>query len=468
MRRILMALAVMGALAPAGASGAVLARWDEPRKDLDFEWTGTRVVGPVLAGDRVVWARGDLYRSWTIEAAPGGVVAPLGLQGRKPGPDGTYHVLALAGSPTRLAYLEQFEDPGDKAFPTTVASGRVAAGAPDAEPRTVVACHDVGAVDGLDDQVGLAGDVLAFDDPCGGPGMHALDLGSGASWSAPGGLNGGLWTAGRSIALGTTLHDAATGAVRGTYPPLAGDPGIRDAAVQDDGTEAIETYKYPRRLLVRAPGDAAPRVVPLDRPFVGAHGNDVDLAPSVRIAGGRIAVRVRAADGAQQLALTGVDGRTRPVVDFGRPTAARPAAEPLWWSYDGTRIAWASRSCARISIGVTTIRAGAAPERVPRSVCPYARVVSRTARVDRHGRFALRVVCGAPCRDVLHLSYGGDPYRHNAVRFALPGSTRPQLVHTRLPRGATLRNGVGVRIDSYSEGILATDVTLLRARASSP
>ena len=470
MRKILMMLAAAAAMAALGAPGGADARelthWSVGRDYLRFVLTNARVVGPVLAGDRVVWARGSSWGSWTIESAPGGVVARLGAQGHDLGEWRDWHRLSLAGSPTALAYLEQFARGGDKYTPSRVRSGRVAAGAADAAPQTVVACRaDVELT--TSQSVGLAGDVLVYDDPCAAPMMHARDLKTGAAWSAQAGagLSGGAWTAGGVLAR-ETLYDAATGAVRGTYPPLGPDRHAVDGAVQDDGTEVLEVQNRtrPRTVEVRAPGDAAARVVPTDLPLVGVNGEDNDHAPAVGIVGGRIAMRARAADGAQQIAIGGLGGHLTPVVDFGRETALRPAADPQWWSFDGTRIAWASQQCERVTIGVTTVAAGAAPEAVPQKVCARPRLLSRSARVDARGRFTLRVACGAPCRDVLRLDYGRG--RHDVVRFSLPGSTRPQVLHSRLPHGASVRDGVSVLIDSDPDSVQPRDLTLKRARAS--
>ncbi|WP_445150296.1 hypothetical protein [Baekduia sp. Peel2402] len=469
MRRILVVLAAAALVAPGGADARELTRWDVGRDYLRFVLTGTRVVGPVLAGDRVVWARGSSWGAWTIESAPGGRIARLGPQGHDLGEWREWHALTLAGSPTRLAYLEQFSKTGDKYTPSRLLSGRVAAGAPGAVPQTVVACHaDVEQT--ASQSLSLAGDVLLYNDPCGGPVTHAQDLVTGASWSAEthAGLSGGAWTAGGVLAARETLYDAATGAVRGTYPPLGGERYVIDGAVQDDGTEILEVQNrtYPRTVVVRAPGDVAARVVPTDLPLVGVDGDDNDHAPAVRIVGGRIAVRVRAPNGAQQIAVGGLDGHLTPVVDFGRETLVRPAADPQWWSFDGTRIAWASQQCERVTIGVTEVGAGtaAAPEAVPQKVCARPRLLSKSARVDAHGRFTLRVACGAPCRDVLHLSY--DTKHHNFIRFSLPGSTRPQVVHGRVPRGAKLSKGALAWIDSDPDSVLPRDLSLRSARAS--
>src|SRR4051812_6949969 len=110
MMRLLPLLSVIGVLAtPAAAHATEVAHWDlTPRAALEVEESND-VVGPVLAGDRVAWARGSFADAWTISSAvpgaPPQVVAQLPAIGPN-GVDGRRHQLTLLGSATRLAWFE--------------------------------------------------------------------------------------------------------------------------------------------------------------------------------------------------------------------------------------------------------------------------------------------------------------------------------------------------------------------------
>jgi hypothetical protein len=449
-----------------GARASVLASWDVPASDF-VPSEGVNVVGPVLAGDRVVWARGSLFGTWTLTAAPGGTLARL------PMPDGTakgtsaFHRLTLAGSPTRLALLEQREDPGTKYDPSRVRYGRVAAGPAGGVPATVAECRADTEISGLT-HVGLAGDVLAFDDACASGEVHATDLVSGTAWTRPGTLAYGGTAAGQTVVVGGAPYDAASGAPRPPYPALASsEDQVIDQGVQDDGTQValVQHPTGPATVVLRTPAAAAAAAVPLDRPLVGATNTlDPGIGPWVRIAGGRLAVRVAGGAGGQLLAVAGPDGTTTPVVAFGHATAIHPEATPMSWSYDGTRIAWAALQCDRITVGVSAVDGPV--EAVPQAVCARPRVISRVARISRSRRFALRMTCGAPCRGKLVLDFGGFPARTLVVPFALPGAPRAQTVWTRLPQALRRRTVFTVHVHGDPESVLRT--VTLRGPASTP
>lgn len=432
-RRAVVALAALASalsLAAAPAHAEVLARWDLSVLGVRYLTPGVDVIGPELAGDRVVWGRGGQERRATFHAAPGGTLGRAGWNGQ----------VALAGAAGHVAFLQQLQVGGSKYSLAQIRAGRVVA-----DGRAVAACTGATETLGGLPPLGLAGDVLVFGDTCGAGGVHALDLVTGAAWSTPRALLNGAFAAGGVVAFADAPADAATGAPLAAYPPLADGTSIVDGGVQADGTEAVVLERgYPRTLALRVPGAAAVRPVPLDTPLVGAHGDVRDLAPYARMGAGRIAVRVRSADGADTIALATPDGRTRPQVDFGAGTTLRPAGEPVWWSFDGTRLAWAAETCERITIGVT--RVGDPVERLPTRVCAYPRILSKAARVDRHRHYSIRMTCAKRCGGILYLIYGGHPLRSDAVRFALPGSQRAQRVRVALPRGANLRYGVEVRL----------------------
>jgi len=473
-----LALLLPGATARAGE----VAHWDLPPAASASAAQGTDFVGPVLAADRVVWGRGSNSGAWTVAAATPGapMAAPttlvtLPLVGA-PGGQGDYHALRLFGSPTRLALFDGIEAVDDGKYQqshpvrTRILAGPVGGPfaalldcGPSGAPECPQACLPSGFYGGS--LIALAGDALLYDDPC------TPDPAPAAATAPPGALQrtdlaaappatttlpihlrqtGVLAIAGELAAV--NHPDGSLSAIRladasevGAYPPPAATPGgqtqLLGTGMQPDGklVGVRQTYVPPRteveRVQWRAPGDPAVHELPLA--LVSSQTQAFDGGPYVAIAGDRILARTRAADGAEQYVVSDLAGHATPLVRFGPDRATRPAARPLGFAFDGTRLAWAAIQCERVTVGLA--RVGDAPATVAHAVCARPRVVSKSARLDRAGRFRVGITCREGCRGKLYvrLLRGGLA----TARFGLKPSLAVRHVGLRLKAAARRRKG---------------------------
>jgi len=457
MTRPLLALLLVltAAAAPAGAARAgEVAGWETAAGAR----AGDTLVGPVLAGGQVAWARGSAFGAWTISAAVPGArprtVARLPAFGT-PGREGLYHGLVLLGSPARLAWYESSDAVDDgKYMDYSPLLSRVMAGPPGGPYATVSDCRTYGSGCATElclptaflaaEQLLLAGDRLLVRDGCGSGSAGAsrdavvdlaaappavaqtlADTTTGTSLLAAAGDRALVATSADGTLTG---YDLRSGQPDATYPRL--DGSLQSAALGEDGTLVAvrQTATYQQRVTWSRPGEA--RAHPLAVPVVDPTRDDLDEGtPFLRGgAGGRFVLHVHR-DGAEELArLDLARGTAVPVVRMGPDSAVRPAGRVLGFAVDGTRVAWAVAQCERVSLGVTALDGPAFA--APRRVCAAPRVVSARARADARGRFTVGMTCRRGCHGTLVAS--PTTGARLTARFALRASSAVRRVALRL------------------------------------
>jgi hypothetical protein len=468
----------------AGARAGELTHWDLGEGYWHAFAPEVPFTGPVLAGGRAVWATQSGYSAWHVRSAarPGTVtaVASLPLVGT-PGNDGDDHPLVLFGSPTRLAWFESETAILDAKYGEyDLKRSRVVAGPPDGPFTTLVSCGLAGVprcpgpgamrrdaygdlclpVSPAAGALALTDDTFVFGDRCtptaeeaaatrGPLALRAVDLGAAPPATRPLGVvlatgerllgAGGPY----AVTLDTTggertlrAFTVADGHAAGTYAALAPGTAVDGASVQADGKLL---------LAVRAPGSAERHLEwrALGAPAV--HRVALALPRHVRfrpdggrlavLAGDRIVARVTTPSRTQELVSTDLAGRhMTALVRFGPQHAARPAARPLGFAFDGARVAWAGVQCERVTVGLS--RVGDAPATVPHLVCAQPRVLTDHATVDPAGRFTLALTCREGCHGNVRVSVQetGDTIRR---RFRFGASSA--VHHVVLRAGARVR-----------------------------
>jgi hypothetical protein len=453
LRTLLVLLLVLGAPAGAARAGEV-AHWEPTPEELAGLGPADGVVGPVLAGDRVAWARGSSFGAWTVVAAVPGArprtVAKLPAYGT-PGHDGLEHGLALFGSPTRLAWHESSDRIDDgKYMEYSPLLSRVLAGPPGGPYTTVADCRPEsgGCTTSLclptdflgQAQILLAGDRLLLKDLCADPPRDAVVALAAAppavaqTLAADANATSLLAATGnRAVLTATdgvlTAYDLRSGVPTSSYPRLDGT--LESVALGEDGTLVAvrQSTTYQQRVTWSRPGE--PRAHPLDVPVVDPTRDEVDEGiPFLRGGtGGDFVLHVHQ-DGAEALARIDLaGGGLRPLVRMGPDSAVRPAGRVLGFAVDGTRVAWAALQCERVSVGVTALDGPAFA--LPRRVCVAPRVVSSRARADARGRFTVGVTCRRGCHGELSARPTTGGARITA-RFALRASSAVRRVALRL------------------------------------
>lgn len=150
------------------------------------------------------------------------------------------------------------------------------------------------------------------------------------------------------------------------------DPRTRDASIAADGTIAWVEADGVKVLRL---GAATPRSVRLPA---------ADGITQVRLAGGRLAVHRNDIAGDNRLRVSAPDGSG----------ARRLAGQrgPLWWDFDGGRLAWVAQPCAQSVIQVWDLE-GEPPPAVENH-CARPRLVASSLRLTRAGtRIPIRLSC---------------------------------------------------------------------------
>lgn len=478
MRALILTLLLLPSAAVAPAGARVLTTVDAPLNpaavpNLTGFGAGHLVAGPVLAGDRVVWAQEGASNSIVLRAMPvaGGAVKTLTTLPALAARD-RHLLFSLSASPTRLAWFEG-QDDGRARNPTPL-QGRVVAGPVDGPFRTVGGCDRFGpacpaaescsAADCPPPQgcigtgatansprpyLQLTGDVVTFTDACGADGrpaaglvrvVHRVDLAADPpATSTPlpavtqAGALGPDLVADWSIGAPAVLRRVSDGASLGATPEQPTSVSV--TAIQADGKFAGYMYNIgdlKEGIVWGAPGD--PVAHPL--PFRGTAPYDGIVA----FAGDRVLVRPPEAN--PGLVLADLSGASAPVVRLGRATGPEHLAGVVAGaSFDGTRVLWAVTSCEHTAIGISAV--GDAPVDVAPRACDTPRIApGARLHADRRGRIGVPVVCGRTCAGTLVVRFPGVDVKV-AQRFHLRGAARFQRVTLTLPAKArrALRRG---------------------------
>jgi hypothetical protein len=481
--RVLLVMLVVLCVAPAGADAGQIARLETSlvaASGKDTFAPGTLAAGPVLAGDRVVWAQVGADQAFTIRSATvAGVrpqtVATLPLPAQR-GFDGDSHQLALFGAPDRLAWFEGVESYDDAKYQqSTAVVKRFVAGPPGGPFATVAGCDAPGscrapacygsggygdrpwaALTGgallvatwckPDDQLDLVDDprprTLWHVDPGGGVAAPLAQVDA-EPLAAAGGL-----VAVRASDGTVTLRSTADGHVGATLPSLDAPQSGRGASLQTDGTLAVRRYLpgagRPAPVDLRVPGD--PRVHALDVHAIDDH---------VELADDRLLLVRALHDGARELGVARLDGAGpfEPLLHLV-PSRDREhrGAELRGFAREGDHVAWIVSLCEQLLVGRATLED--APVSYSPQVCAAPRIVTGgPLRVHRDGRLRVAITCGRACAGTVRLwrSTGPQPV---LGRFHLAGSTEARHVLVRVPDSVRRqvaragRSGIGLRLST--------------------
>lgn len=406
------------------------------------------VAGPVLAGERVIWATGRSAGSVaTVRLGGGGSAAKTVAVFERRDPDVRYGVdLVLAASAQRIAVDTAFSDlfPDPRAAAPTMArpfSGPVGRALRALADECVF--PDLSGVDPLG-AVAVSENVVAYR----GPGCDRLAVRDLSDPSAP---------------VLSLPNDASAPRVAGRYiaylqGPMRGDqPGEFNAIVVIDRVTQQEVYRVPAGALAhlilglsldrdgtivvtyqssqrlgspRRMGiaTASPQQPPL-RPLLPDSGYY-----SARVAGGRVVV-------VRQPGLSSgnvTNGRLELVdpASGQRRTLASPVEDGYRprFDFDGQRVTWLSRTCTSVRVNVAALDATPGPGREP----GHCRLRLTRAPVIKKNRLKLRFSCAglrADCTPdqpkISSLPAPGRPARVIARRAVVYD---PGIVEARLTR----------------------------------
>lgn len=450
MRRapIVLALAV-ALLAPAAASArSSLVAFGSAGGDVSESYG---FVGPALAGESIVYARGDAT-GLRVRRVDGS--GDTGTIGSIPGFGGeTFTQAVVEASEQRVGVGEEATAcQGDCRTGTTLLADRVFS-APLTGPLARIGgcgpggppCGSACFITAGSPAVSVDGTAVAFRDPCARQRVVVRD-------------DGGAQAVERSLELPSLAGDPAL-AGRFVAWPEAERPGefrpvtvvvydwvaereayrfdargLLSLAVQDDGKAAYAIHE----------GESSARVwwaSPSGEPRT--HPGPLFPTPSlqVRIGRDRIAARARAY-GTERLS-------TLAVVDLaGREFARHEEPATIGrWDFDGTRLAWATRPCERVAI-VAWDLADARPPALPAGHCPLPAITTRSTSLDgKSFRLGLRcpaepaLGCLGRIRLVAHAPRG-ERYALGTVGYEVaPGrSTRLAVTLPKAPRTFVTRH----------------------------
>jgi hypothetical protein len=430
--------------------------------------------GPMLAEDRVVWARaGRTLGDWNVLV--GGRLPPdqpstlvrLGTPSTNHLRDAIHRAVLLA-SPRHVGYFDaadSYPHPPAKIGPPHFR--RLDIGSTDGLFRRVGACSPATeSCEVLCEQslttgpvVGIGDDLLVVGDRC--PSTltwHVLDLSKPGGWTLvprddedrPTGervVVAGQLFAWRSTTDVVTVVDAPTGATVARYS--VGASAGWD--LQADGKIAVA--RRFEKLGWMTPANPT------------MHELSVDVADvtHVRIVRDRVAAlaAVRDSTGRRtttELVVAGLDGGVHTVARFGAvqgygPNEPGPAPpyRLAGFDFDGQNITWTGVLCTRAFTYLGTVNHALATPPDPAS-CSLPRILTRRARVSRGGSFAVRLSCPRGCRGSLEGRNAANLDRLLITKtIRLPARRQPQRV--------VLRFGREGRVETRS-GQLPLDVSI--------
>jgi hypothetical protein len=396
------------------------------------------IAGPVLAGDRVVFAFGDESGTWTVDGWRAGTalqtiaVSPLPTER---GYDGDVHVLRLYGEPDRLTWYDGVDavDSGryQEEHPTRA---QVTTGPPGGPFVTQPLCVDGSSPScgcnatpfmGGGAQTAVVGGTLLVG-ACTHPRWRAYDLRDPARPStavpadAPSApvvgvrAENGVWAF--STANEIVVDDAATGATVARHA-LAGP--IRGVGVDADGTVVTRVPRAADRyddLQVQRPRDAAPVGLPLPG------GLMEDWMP-LAVAGHRVATFARFG-GELRLVVLSIDGAGPPAVIARFPDAGPTDTgySPFGVAMAGSRVMWLQRACGRVIVGSADDDAPGTAAVGPQ--CPYPDLLGTTLHFHGARHLVAVVRCPRGCRGTAELKDGRRTIARRPYRYAASSQPR--------------------------------------------
>jgi hypothetical protein len=397
-------------------------------------------VGPVLAGDSILYARGS-------ESQIAIARTDDGVTGRSIGTirdlRGEYRSIALDASEQRVALAEVAHTCGFDCRTSTLVTDRVLAGPLDGPPVPVAGCGPEAPGCGAacfeyTPEVSVSGTAIAFFDRCGRRMVVRDDGGAGPPAErtfTPERPDGTPRVAGRYVAWlewgpesvtsrTVVVHDWVTG--QEAYRVDA--PGVTALDVQADGKVAYALNE----------GRGTTRVAWASADEPRSHPGPVFPTPivDVRIERDRIGVRARES-GTPRLATLAVLG-----LDARELARHRETASLGGWDFDGTRIAWATHPCERAAIVAWDFGTDTRPPALPAGRCPVPKITVRSTGV-RGRSFGLPMRCPAEpalgCRGSVRLvarsrsgrrfalgrhDYDIEPRRSSRVKIVLTKAGR--------------------------------------------
>lgn len=415
-------------------------------------------VGPVLAGDSILYARGT-EAGISIGRTDDGVTGrSIGTIRDLRGAD--FRSVALDASEQRVALAEVVRSCDFDCRSSFLVADRVFAGPLEGPPVRVGGCGPDAPGCGAacfeyTPEVSVSGTAIAYSDSCAGGRVVVRDDGGAGppeertiATTQPAGAPR---IAGRHVAWfeagSIVVHDWVAG--QEAYRFEARDVGSLD--VQEDGKVAYTA----------SAGDGDARVLWASadepRPHPGPLFQDTSL--DLQIERDRIAVRART--GTPRLA-------TLTVFDLASRELARhrETASLGRWDFDGTRLAWATHPCERAAI-VAWDLADARPPGLPAGRCPVPAVTVRSTGV-RGRSFGLAMRCPAKpalgCRGSIRLvarSRSGRRYSLGTTPYDIMPrrSSRLKIVLSKAARAFVARHRT-VTVTATAVGVSRSGVDI--------
>lgn len=409
-------------------------------------------VGPALAGESIVYARGDESGLHVQRVGGDGAAEAVGSTPRVAG--GDFRNAFLDASEQRVVVGEAVTSCGGDCRAGEVVLARRVLTAPLTGPFTTIAgCGPGGPSCGYTcfsgsraPQVAVHGTAVAYSEPCASSRLVVRDYGGAQPVERSvevTRLASSPMLAGRYLAwleierpnefpvpFRVVVYDWM--AEREAYHLSV--TGLASFAIQPDGKVAYSVRE----------GDSAARVAWASPEEPHAHPGPRFPTPSVyvRIERDLIGVRARAY-GTERLS-------TFAVADLaGRELARHDDASTMAdWDFDGARLAWATRPCERAAIVAWDFAADARPPTLPGGRCPLPAITTRSASLDGK-TFRLGLRCPAEpalgCIGRIRLvarSARGERYGLGTVGYELaPGrSTRLKVTLSKVRRAFVTRH----------------------------